>query len=529
MILKKFTKRKSTILLLSALCCFLSCNIRQPTSYQASVIINTDTPTKIYDPMIFGGFLEHFGKQIYGGVFDPGSPFSDNNGFRTDVINALKELKTPIIRWPGGCFVDGYHWMNGVGANRQPTDDVRWGVIEPNTFGTHEFVELCRLLDAEPYICQNGLADVQEMSDWVEYCNETKGKFAELRKKNGYPDPLNVKVWSVGNERSGREYIHKVRDGGIAMKEVDSSILVTCSGIHGNSHIDPYLFEAAGEHLNYISAHQYWIENWQEHTTPNYLSCMMLSEKPESYIKKVISQIQKAETEGQIGKGEIKIAFDEWNLRSWHHPGFQRNEKVDYNDPEIIKLISARDKSLNPSIYNLSDALFTASFFNSCLRYSEHIVMANVAPLVNQTGPLYVYPKGIVKRTHFHAMAMYATELEEYVNDTQISGSKLTYGEDSVSVIDAISTVDKKGKNWAISLVNRHPSENLDCKVLLGDKLLNGTYKAKVLTGESTDAYNDIEHPDRVVPKEVELTFKNGVVNLPPHSLTIVHISDDHK
>lgn len=524
---ERFNKKKSIILLLSLTCCVLACTTQQPASYQASVTVNTDTPPKIYDPMIFGGFLEHFGKQVYGGVFEPGSPLSDNNGFRTDVINALKELKTPIIRWPGGCFVDGYHWMNGVGENRQPTDDVRWGVIEPNTFGTHEFVELCRLLDAEPYICQNGLVEVQEMSDWVEYTNATEGKFAEMRINNGYPDPLNVKVWSVGNERSGREYIHKVRDAGKAMIEVDSSILVTCSGIHGDSSIDPYLFETAGEHLNYISAHQYWIENWQEHTTPNYLSCMMLSEKPELYIKKVISQIQEAESKGQIEKGKIKIAFDEWNLRSWHHPGFQRNEKVDYNDPEIVKLISARDKSLNPSIYNLSDALFTASFFNSSLRHSEHIAMANIAPLVNQTGPLYVHPNGIVKRTHFHTMAMYATELEEYVNDTQISGNKLTYGEDSVYVIDAISTVEKNGENRAISLVNRHPSENIDCKVVIGDKLLNGTYMAKILTGESPDAYNDIEHLNRVAPKEIELTFKKGIVSLPPHSLTIVQIRTD--
>ena len=174
--------KNSIIILLSILCCFLSCTTKKTTSIKANVTINTDATVKAYNPMIFGGFLEHFGKQIYGGVFDPGSPLSDKNGFRTDVINALKELKTPVIRWPGGCFVDGYHWINGVGENRQPKDDVRWGVVEPNTFGTHEFVELCRLLNAEPYICQNGLADVQEMADWVEYSNATKGKFAEMRK-----------------------------------------------------------------------------------------------------------------------------------------------------------------------------------------------------------------------------------------------------------------------------------------------------------------------------------------------------------
>jgi len=519
--------KNSIIIFLSLVFCVSSCNTKQISSIQANVTIDIKSNPKPYDPMIFGGFLEHFGKQIYGGVYDPGSPLSDNEGFRTDVINALNELEVPIIRWPGGCFVDGYHWINGVGDNRQPTDDVRWGVIEPNTFGTHEFIELCRRLDAEPYICHNGLAEVKEMTDWVEYSNATEGKFASMRKENGYPSPLNVKIWSVGNERSGRDYIHKVRDAGSAMKELDSSIMVTCSGIHGGSNIDPYLFEAAGEHLDYISAHQYWIENWQEHSTPDYLSCMMLSEKPESYINKVIGQIQTAEKGGQIKEGQIKIAFDEWNLRSWHHPGFQRFEKVDYNDPEIIELIKARDKSLDPSIYTLSDALFSASFLNSCIRNSNYVTMANIAPLVNQTGPLYVHPEGIVRRTHFHTMSMYVNELQGYVSDTEISGSKLTDGKDSVSVIDAIATVDEKGENWAISLVNRHPSENIECKVTMGNKVLNGTYKATILTGETTDSYNDIENPNRVMPKDLELKFKNGIVQLPPHSLTIVQINGD--
>ena len=503
---------------------FLSCTTKNNSSVEASITINKDENAEAYNPMIFGGFLEHFGKQIYGGVFDPGSTLSNEKGFRTDVIDALNELKVPIIRWPGGCFVDGYHWINGVGDNRKPTDDVRWGVIEPNTFGTHEFIELCKLLDAEPYICHNGLAEVQEMIDWVEYSNAEEGEFANMRKINGFPEPLNVKIWSVGNERSGKEYINKVRDAGMEMKKIDSSLLVTCSGIHGNSSIDPYLFEAAGEYLDYISAHQYWIENWQEHSTPDYLSCMMLSKKPESYIKNVINQIKTAETKGQIDKGQIKIAFDEWNLRSWHHPGFQRFEKVDYNDPEIIKLIEARDISLEPSIYNLSDALFSASFLNSCLRNSEYVKMANIAPLVNQTGPLYVHPDGIVKRTHFHTLEMYVNDLEEYVGNIDIKGSKLTDGKDSVSVVDAIATVDKSGKKWAISIVNRHPSKNLTCKVKMGDDLLNGKFKGRILTGESTESYNDIDYPKRVAPKEVELIFKNGEVNLPPHSLTIIKI-----
>lgn len=150
--------------------------------YQATVAIDREAAPKPFSPLIFGGFLEHFDRQIYGGVFEPGSPLADTQGFRTDVIEALKELKVPVIRWPGGCFVDSYHWQKGVGKNRQSYDDDRWGVLEPNTFGTDEFVALCRRLKAEPSICQNGLADVREMADWVAYCNATSGPFAAMRR-----------------------------------------------------------------------------------------------------------------------------------------------------------------------------------------------------------------------------------------------------------------------------------------------------------------------------------------------------------
>ena len=129
-----------------------------------------------YSPMIFGGFIEHFDDQIYGGVFEPGSPLSDERGFRKDVIAAMKELKLSIVRWPGGCFASGYHWKDGVGKNRKPVADPVWGVDDPNTFGTDEFVEWCRLVGCEPYICTNaGNGTPEEMREWVEYCNGTRG------------------------------------------------------------------------------------------------------------------------------------------------------------------------------------------------------------------------------------------------------------------------------------------------------------------------------------------------------------------
>ena len=166
--------------LLAALFCGHGADAGEPAGPQSSVVVAADTTAISYSRMIFGGFLEHFDNQIYGGIFEPGSPLADSKGFRRDVIAALRELKVPVIRWPGGCFVDSYAWRKGVGENRKPHGDYRWGVIEPNTFGTDEFIELCRTLGAEPYICHNGLSTVQENVDWVAYCNATEGRFAAL-------------------------------------------------------------------------------------------------------------------------------------------------------------------------------------------------------------------------------------------------------------------------------------------------------------------------------------------------------------
>ena len=124
------------------------------------------------DPMIYGHFIEHFHRQIYGGVYDPGNPLSDENGLRQDVLEAMRKIKVPVLRWPGGCFVSSYHWKDGVGKERKPSFDKAWRVEEPNTFGTDEYIAMCRKVGCEPYICTNaGTGTPEEMSDWVEYCN----------------------------------------------------------------------------------------------------------------------------------------------------------------------------------------------------------------------------------------------------------------------------------------------------------------------------------------------------------------------
>lgn len=492
----------------------------------ATVTIETDAPTLKYSPLIFGGFLEHFGHQVYGGIFDPGSPLSDKNGFRRDVIEAVKELRTSVVRWPGGCFVSGYHWETGVGKQRQPTDDMAWGVKEPNTFGTDEYVKLCQELGWEPYICNNaGNGTIEEMRNWVEYCNSTTGKYAEMRKANGYPEPRNVSIWSIGNEnyhpteigyKPIAQWAPFVKEAAKAMKEADPNIKLTAAAKATREWTLP-LLHAAGPYLDYISIHDYWFAFYGKNEMPDYLTCIMKSEGPEKSIRKFVGILDESGY-----RGRIKIAYDEWNMRSWHHPGFPRLTVQNYSDPEVQRLVKEREKNEIASQYTMADALFTASFYNACLRHADDVGMANIAPLINTRGPLYVHPGGIVKRTHFHTMAMYANDLEPRVAKANVTSDRLTHGKDSVPVADAIATVDDSGRQWALVLVNRHPDKDLSCMVQFKDDPIVGSIAAVVLAGDSPEAFNNIEHPKRVVPERRTFTSSRGTVDLPPHSITVL-------
>ena len=493
-----------------------------------TIEIDADAPRVAHDRMIFGGFLEHFGCQVYGGVFDPGSPLSDKSGFRLDVIEALKELRVPIVRWPGGCYVSGYHWEDGIGRNRTPTDDMAWGVREPHTFGTDEFIEFCRLIECEPYICNNaGNGTISEMSDWVEYCNASDGSYARMRRDNGYYEPRNVIFWSIGNENWGQheigykpieQWAPLVAAAAARMKRVDPRIRLSAAALPTREWTVP-LLEQAGNDLDYVSIHGYWLPLWQDNVMPDYLTCIMESDGPE---ERIVQAIAGLDDSGH--RGRVKIAFDEWNLRGWHHPGFPRKQISDYEDPKVVALVRAREKNLIASQYTIADALFSASFLNACLRHADDVGMANIAPIVNTRGPLHVHPEGIVKRPHFHTLSMYADLLFDQIVEAKIGSTPLEHNGRTVSVGDAIATADRDGKGWSISVMNRHPTQWMECEIEIAGRPVEGRYEATVLSGGSSDAYNDIDHPDTIVPVKGQMVFKNGFVRLAPQSLSIVQL-----
>ena len=474
-----------------------------------------------YSPMIFGHFIEHFSTQVYGGIFDPGNPLSDEDGFRKDVIDALREIKAPIVRWPGGCFVSTYHWMGGIGPDRAPVFDKSWGVEDPNTFGTDEYVKWCRKVGCEPYICTNaGTGTAEEMSDWVEYCNLTVGKFGRMRAANGHPEPYNVKYWSVGNENYGSwelgaktvdEWGPLVCESSKLMRSVTKDLKLLAAANPNREWTLPLLKKAGGQ-LDYVSIHGYWDFLTAKNNPAPYLKCMMYTDEPEQSIKQTIDIIREA------GCGDhIKIAYDEWNLRSWHHPGHGRLR-------EGFDIEARKNNDLNFA-YTMADAVFSACFFNACMRHADYVHMACISPCVNTRGPIYAYKDGILKRSTYHTMWMYVNLLEKNILPLDVKCGRLEYGNDSVDVIDAVLTVDETGKRHAMVIANKDPEKavsiNLDAG-LFGGKI-PGNLKSTVLNGNGPDDYNEVGAEDHIVPREKRLDVrKGGRISVEPHSVTVI-------
>ena len=494
---------------------------RKDTSARpATVAPAGESKTIKYSPMIFGHFIEHFDNQVYGGLFWPGHAFSDEDGFRKDVIEALREIKCPIVRWPGGCYVSDYHWKAGVGPNRQPMWNKAWAVEDPNTFGTDEYVKWCRKVGCEPYICTNaGTGNEEEMSDWVEYCNLNVGKWGRQRIANGYEKPHDVIYWSVGNENWGGHEIGAktveqwgplVKESAKMMRGTDRRIKLLAAALPNEGWTLP-LLKTAGRLLDYVSVHGYYV--WGKGANP-YLTCMMRTQRPEADIQRTIDILEKA----GLGGGKVAIAFDEWNLRGWYHPGlgnYRRGAVMDYE---------ARRENDVASVYTMADALFSACFLNTCLRHCDIVKMANFSPIVNTRGAVFVHDKGIVKRTSYHVFWMYTHLLEANYAPVKVDCGELTDGKASVPVLDAVLTVSDDGKRRVLAVVNKSPDKagSLNVSAFAAGVQDRASLSATILSGSSPDDYNDIGAENRVVPVKTDLAVKDGKVSLAPHSLSII-------
>jgi alpha-N-arabinofuranosidase len=465
------------------------------------------------DRHVFGGFAEHLERCIYGGIFDPDSPHADEHGLRTDVIAALRRLRMPVIRYPGGNFVSGYRWEDGVGPRDQRPArlDLAWHTVESNQFGTNEFIEFCRLLGTEPYLVVNcGDGSMREARDWVEYCNGTQDTaLVKLRRQHGYAAPHKVKYWGIGNEVDGpwqigfktpQEYARAVTEFGKVMKWVDPDIKLIANGV---SHWDAadfvergqLLLEQAGHLIDYLAIHWY-VDN----DTNDFKSYMALSELFEERLSAYEGLIRALRLERKI-KRPIYIAVDEWNV--WHR------SQMAVGGHEAV-------------IYTLEDALVVAMQLNAFLRHARMVKMANIAQIVNVIAPIVTHREGLFLQTIFHVFEAYSTLAGPTVLDIHWDGETFSGGShEGLRILDVVATLDANQHELVVFIVNRS-EQAADTVVKLAEGQFSGPARLHTIAGPHVKAYNSFDDPEQVTTEvsTLEATGTNLTVSLPPHSFT---------
>ncbi|MFC1921288.1 alpha-N-arabinofuranosidase [Chloroflexota bacterium] len=467
------------------------------------------------DRNIFGGFAEHLGRCIYGGIYEPGSPLADEQGFRTDVLDALRRLGMPIVRYPGGNFVSGYRWQDGVGpVNGRPArTDLAWNDIETNRFGTNEFIEFCRKLKTEPYLVVNcGDGDMREARDWVEYCNGTRETaLVKLRREHGYPEPHNVKYWGIGNEVDGhwqigyktpQEYARAFTEFGKAMKWVDPGIKLVASAISDwrGELVERtrLLLEQTGNLIDYLSLHWY-VGN----AANDFAAYMAVSELLEERLSAYEGLMQAMVLERQI-KRPIYITVDEWNV--WYRT----------YGPE------KREKKLE-EIYNLEDALITAVQLNAFIRHARTVKMANIAQIVNVIAPIFTNAEGLVLQTIFYPFELYSRTCGNLALDTWWEGDTFSGGTyKGIRTLDVTSTLDETNRRLTVYVVNRSESNEMESEIRLIDAEFKGNISVYTVNGPDIKAKNTFETPSSVQVKDNSITARNHTLNFTfePHSVT---------
>ena len=358
---------------------------------KASMILDKDYQISRIDKRIYGYFIEHLGRAVYGGIYEPGHPEADEQGFRKDVVEAVKKLGVPIVRYPGGNFVSGFNWEDSVGPveKRPKRLDLAWFTTETNEVGLHEFYEWTRKAgSALMYAINLGTRGPEQARDVVEYANHKGGsKFSDMRAANGQKEPFNIKLWCLGNEmdgpwqmghKTGYEYGRTANEAAKIMKWVDPSIeLVACGSSNtemptfGSYELD--MLDQCYENIDYVSLHRYYGNPTGD--TPGFLARSM---DMDDFIHTVAS-ICDAVKGKKRSKKQVNLSFDEWNV--WYHSNEQ--------DQEIWK----RDKwnralPLLEDVYNFEDALLVGSMLMTLIRNSDRVKIACLAQLVNVIAPI---------------------------------------------------------------------------------------------------------------------------------------------
>jgi len=496
----------------------------------ARVFIDSRRTISPIDRNVWGSFLEVLGRAIYEGIYDPGNKLSDTSGFRKDVMNEIRQLGVPIIRYPGGNFVSGYNWLNGIGPkeNRPRELDKAWNSINSNQFGTDEFMAWCKLVGTEPLMGLNlGTGSPEEAAALVEYCNVEKGtKWSELRRKNGIAAPYNVKRWCLGNEMDGPwqighmsavEYGMKAADAARQMRYVDSSLqLIACgsSGPFMPTYLewDREVLEQCYDRVDGLSLHRYF-ENTQESTGGDSAKFVAMNLTMDRQIAETVAVCDLVRGHKRSPK-KLWLSFDEWNV--WYRA--RSGDAVDGHKTEAPHLLE--------EVYNLEDALLVGGLVNTLTRNADRVKLACLAQLVNVIAPITTNKEGLFRHTIYYP---YSWALQ-YARGAALSVlvESPTYdvpGLDQVPYLDVAGAVDRENGKVALFILNRDLAKAHQVEITWEDKPPASVASSWVITGDDLKASNSFESPKRVAPQAFAKPSTSGTrttFEVPARSYTVI-------
>ena len=458
------------------------------------------------DRNLFGSFIEHLGRAVYGGIYDPGSKLSDADGFRKDVLAEIRGLGVPIVRYPGGNFVSGYNWLDGVGPkqNRPRTLDKAWDTLESNQFGTNEFLAWCKAAGTEPLMGLNlGTGTAEEAAALVEYCNIDKGtRWSELRRQHGIAESYKIERWCLGNEMDGpwqighmtaTEYGLKAADAARQMRYVDRSLkLIACgsSGPFMPTYLewDREVLEQCYDYVDGLSLHRYFGNNARDTggDTSKYLVLNLLMERQISETVAVCDLVRGHKRSPK----QLWLSFDEWNV--WYRT--TTGDAVDGHRQEAPHLLE--------EIYNLEDALLVGGLINTLLRNADRVKIACLAQLINVIAPIMTDPNGLFRQAIYYPYSWALQFAKGAVLNLLVESSTYEVKDlGQVSHVDVAGTYDQSASKVSLFVLNRDLSSAHPVEILWEDAAPSRVLSASLLTGDDLKASNSFASPQRVKPQ----------------------------
>jgi alpha-L-arabinofuranosidase len=509
---------------------FLSAQTPAAPDQTARIFMNARRTIAPLDRNLFGSFLEHLGRAIYEGIYDPGSKLSDVNGFRRDIIDEIRKLGVPIIRYPGGNFVSGYNWLDGVGPkqDRPRVLDKAWNSINTNQFGTDEFMAWCKAVGTLPLMGLNlGTGTPEEAAALVEYCNVEGGtKWSNLRRKHGIAQPHNVKLWCLGNEMDGPwqigqltavEYGRKAQDAARQMRYVDRSLsLIACGSSSPTMpkylEWDREVLEQCYDYVDGLSLHRYYANNAEE-TGGDSNKFVAMNLAMDRQIGETLAVCDLVRGQRRSPK-KLWLSFDEWNV--WYRA--RSGDAVNGRRQEAPHLLE--------EMYNLEDALLVGGLLITLMRNADRIKIACLAQLVNVIAPIMTNAGGLFRQTIYYPYSWALQYARGRVLNLLIESPVYDVrGMDAVGYIDAAATTNPEDGRTTLFILNRDLSKARQIEVVWEDAPRSRVSASQVLTGNDLKSVNGFDAPDRVKPQPLDKpATSNGRTRfeVPARSYTVI-------